>query len=88
MANLHSVKKSRLPELKHRHGDAVYTTDTKEIFVSVGGELVLLASFFRRWPDGPVAPWDADVNTDFLKRHPKVAEAITAIHRRNHSKEK
>jgi hypothetical protein len=84
MANLFSVKRRRLPEVKHAHGDAVYTTDTREIFVSVGGELVLLTEFFRRWPDGPVALWSADVNTDFLKRHPKIAEAIAALHRRNH----
>jgi hypothetical protein len=85
MANLHSVKKARLPKLKHAHGDAVYVHDTKELFVSVGGELVLLTEFFRRWPDGPTAPWSEAVNTDFLKRHPKVAEAITAIHRRNNN---
>jgi hypothetical protein len=83
VANLHSVKKRRLQGLRHNHGDAVYTTDTKEIFVSVNGDLVLLAEFFRRWPDGPVAPWNAEP-TDFMKRNPRVAEAIAAIHRRNH----
>ena len=85
MADLHCVKKRRLPEVKHNHGDAVYVHDTKELFVSVGGELVLLTEFFRRWPNGPVAPWSEAVNTAFLKRYPKIAEAITAIHRRNHN---
>ncbi len=84
MANLHSVKKVRLPQLKHKHGDAVWCCDTKELFVSVGGELVLLTEFFRRWPDGPTAPWSEAVNTDFLKRNPRIAEALEKIHRRNY----
>jgi hypothetical protein len=56
MANLHSVKSRRLSEVKHKHGDAVYVNDKKQIFVSVNGALVLLTDFFRRWPVEPVAP--------------------------------
>jgi hypothetical protein len=78
VANLHSVKKARLQQLKHAHGDAVYTTDTKEIFVSVNGDLVLLAEFFRRWPEGPMRPGPAS-DTPYMEKNPRYKQAYEAI---------
>lgn len=53
--DLHCVARKRLHEVRAKRGDAVYTTDERELLLCVGddGELVSLASFFQRLPIGP-----------------------------------
>jgi hypothetical protein len=83
---LFCTQKRRLSELKPAHGTAVYCMDSKELFVCVENEFVLLSEFFRRWPDGPVAPWPSGVPGEeslLMKASPEYLEKARAIHRRN-----